>query len=175
MAGTSFGVRNVAVSVGLIAAIVLSATCHLTLAANVWIVEMDGAIGPASSDFFIRSLQRADEANVDLVIMRLDTPGGLDKSMRDMIKAILASRVPVATYVAPGGSRAASAGTYIMYASHIAAMAPATNIGSSTPVSIGGGGPFPMPQAPLIATRCLVSITRMAQISSKATRPLHWY
>ena len=131
------------------AAIVLLATCHLTLAANVWIVEMDGAIGPASSDFFIRSLQRADEANVDLVIMRLDTPGGLDKSMRDMIKAILASRVPVATYVAPGGSRAASAGTYIMYASHIAAMAPATNIGSSTPVSIGGGGsPFPMPQAP---------------------------
>ena len=81
-------------------------------------------------------------------MLQLDTPGGLDKSMRDMVKAILASRVPVATYVAPNGSRAASAGTYIAYASHIAAMAPATNIGSSTPVNLGGGGsPLPFPSS----------------------------
>ena len=116
---------------------------------QVWVVELEGAIGPASADYFIRALRRADEQGVNLLVLRLDTPGGLDKSMRDMIKAILASRVPVATYVAPNGSRAASAGTYIMYASHVAAMAPATNIGSSTPVSIGGeGSPLPLPTAP---------------------------
>ena len=114
-------------------------------AAKVWLLEIEGAIGPASTDHFIRALDDADEAQVDLLIVRLDTPGGLDKSMRDMIKALLASDTPVATYVAPNGARAASAGTYIMYASHIAAMAPATNIGSSTPVSIGGGSPLPLP------------------------------
>ena len=114
-------------------------------AAKVWLLEIEGAIGPASADHFIRALDDAEEAQVDLLVMRLDTPGGLDKSMRDMIKALLAADTPVATYVAPNGARAASAGTYIMYASHIAAMAPATNIGSSTPVSIGGGGLLPLP------------------------------
>ena len=123
---------------------------HRAAASDVWVVELDGAIGPASADYFMRALERADESAIDLLVLRLDTPGGLDKSMRDMIKAILASPVPVATYVAPNGSRAASAGTYIMYASHIAAMAPATNIGSSTPVNLGGegGSPFPFPGAP---------------------------
>ena len=115
-------------------------------AARVWLLDIEGAIGPASADHFIRTLDDAGEAGVDLLVLRLDTPGGLDKSMRDMIKALLASDTPVATYVSPNGARAASAGTYIMYASHIAAMAPATNIGSSTPVSIGGGSPLPFPQ-----------------------------
>lgn len=119
-------------------------------AAEIRVVGLQGAIGPAYADYFVRALERGEEEGIELLVLRLDTPGGLDKSMRDMIKAILASRVPVATYVAPNGSRAASAGTYIMYASHVAAMAPATNIGSSTPVSIGGegGSPFPIPGAP---------------------------
>ena len=117
-------------------------------ASTVWVVELETAIGPASADYFIRTLERADASQVDLLVLRLDTPGGLDKAMRDMVKAILASPVPVAAYVAPSGSRAASAGTYIMYASHVAAMAPATNIGSSTPVSVGGGSPLPWPGTP---------------------------
>lgn len=116
--------------------------------ANVWLLELDGAIGPATADYFMTSLKDAQDADADLFVVRLDTPGGLDKSMRDMIKAILASRIPVVTYVAPNGSRAASAGTYILYASHVAAMAPATNVGSSTPVSIGGPAPFPTAPTP---------------------------
>lgn len=122
-------------------------TTALASGQSVWVLELSGAIGPATADYFISNLHAAQRANAALFVMQLDTPGGLDRSMRDMIKAILASKVPVATYVAPNGARAASAGTYLLYASHIAAMAPATNVGSSTPVSIGGGGdsPFPMP------------------------------
>lgn len=111
---------------------------------HVRLIEIKGPIGPATSDFMVRNVQRAAEVPAELIILRLDTPGGLDAAMRDMVSAILASPVPVATWVAPGGARAASAGTYITYASHFAAMAPATNIGSSTPVSIGGSpAPFP--------------------------------
>ena len=133
----------------LCAVLLILSSAHV-VASDVWVIEVEGAIGPASADFFMRTLEDAEDAGVHLVVMRLDTPGGLDSSMRDMIKAMLASKVPIATYVAPNGSRAASAGTYIMYASHIAAMAPATNIGSSTPVSIGGGGSPPyLPRAHL--------------------------
>ena len=104
------------------------------------LLEVDGIIGPASSDFIVRGIEDAEAAGAPLVLIRMNTPGGLDSSMRDIIRKILASKVPVATYVAPPGSRAASAGTYIMYASHIAAMAPATNLGAATPVSLSPGG-----------------------------------
>ena len=116
---------------------------------RVVLLEVTGVIGPAVDDYVVRNLRHAEESGATLVILRMDTPGGLDTSMRDIIHEILDSQVPVVTYVAPAGARAASAGTYILYASHVAAMAPATNLGSATPVQVATPmSPASPPQQP---------------------------
>ena len=109
------------------------------------LIELEGPIGPASSDFVKRSLETAATRSAEVAILQIDTPGGLDTSMREIIKDILASPVPVAGFVAPQGAHAASAGTFILYATHVAAMAPATNLGAATPVPLGGERPAPKP------------------------------
>src|SRR6516162_2031936 len=109
------------------------------VAGRALLLEVDGVIGPPIADYIVHELAAARPDQFRLIIVQMNTPGGLDTSMRQIISAILASPVPVASYVAPNGARAASAGTYIAYASAIAAMAPGTNIGAATPVQLAGG------------------------------------
>jgi membrane-bound serine protease (ClpP class) len=111
---------------------------HANAAKRALALDINGAIGPAIADYVVRNLKSAQPSEVGIVVLRMNTPGGLDSSMREINAAILASSVPVATYVAPSGARAASAGTYIAYASSIAAMAPGTNIGAATPIQLRG-------------------------------------
>jgi membrane-bound serine protease (ClpP class) len=139
MAGRSLGVlAGFALALGgAIATVAAQDEPRHTEAGTAVVIEIRDAIGPATSNYFVRALEAARERDAQLIILQLDTPGGLDSAMRDMIRATLSSEVPVVTFVAPSGARAASAGTYLLYASHIAAMAPATNLGAATPVQIG--------------------------------------
>lgn len=105
------------------------------------ILKLDGPVTPASANYLAREIKEASDARKELVIIEIDTPGGLVDSMKTIIKAILASETPVATFVYPQGARSASAGLYIMYAAHVSAMAPSTNTGAATPVELGGGSP----------------------------------
>ena len=110
---------------------------------QVYLLDINGPIGPATRDYIVDGIEQSEANSAELIIIRIDTPGGLSESMRDIIKKILNSEIPVAAWVGPAGSRAASAGTYIMYACHISAMAPSTHLGAATPVPIGGGvNPF---------------------------------
>ena len=112
-------------------------------ASKVVVLEIDGAIGVATSDYLSSGIQHAKSVNADLIILNMDTPGGLVSSTRDMVKEILGSSIPLVAYVTPAGARADSAGTYILLASHIAAMTPTTHLGAATPVSLGGGDATP--------------------------------
>ena len=106
---------------------------------EIFIADLDGVISPASSSYLVRIVETAEEENAACVIFKIDTPGGLDMSMREITKSIMNADVPVVVYVSPKGARAASAGVFILYASHVAAMAPGTNVGAAHPVSMGGG------------------------------------
>ena len=140
-------------------------------AAPVLVLQVHDAIGPASASYILRGMSRAEASGAPLLVILLDTPGGLDTSMRQVIQAILAARVPVAVYVSPEGARAASAGTYILYAAHIAAMAPATTLGAATPVAIGMPGGERRPPAQEDKERTPADSGKPAQRGERGAAP----
>jgi membrane-bound serine protease (ClpP class) len=105
---------------------------------SIHLIKIDGVINPVATEYILESIEKAEDANVELLIIEMDTPGGLMVSMHDIVKGILGADVPIAVYVSPSGSRAGSAGVFITIAAHIAAMAPGTNIGSAHPVNMSG-------------------------------------
>ena len=121
-----------------LAVVTLAATFSVATAAPIVELEIKDGIGVATAEYLVSGIEHAEEMNAELVIINMDTPGGLMKPMREMVQKILASSVPVVTYVTPAGARADSAGTYILLASHIAAMSPTTHLGAATPVALGG-------------------------------------
>jgi membrane-bound serine protease (ClpP class) len=126
-------------------------------------ITIEGAINPVVTEFIIQSIEKAEDANAELLVIEMDTPGGLMASMHEIVKSILASEVPVAVYVAPSGSRAGSAGVFITMAAHIAAMAPSTNIGSAHPVNLGGGQDTSQVMAEKIINDAVASIRSVAE------------
>jgi len=123
------------VLISFVVLLILAASAHAD--GEVYIIRIEGLIGPVSSRYFVKTLERATSDGAHCLVVELDTPGGLDESMRDMVKAALNSRIPVIVYVYPSGARDASAGVFVTLAAHVAAMAPGTNIGAAHPVEIG--------------------------------------
>ena len=126
-------------------------------------ITIDGAINPVATEFIIQSIEEAEDANAELLVIELDTPGGLMASMHKIVKSILASEVPVAVYVSPSGSRAGSAGVFITMAAHIAAMAPSTNIGSAHPVNMQGESDSSSVMTEKIVNDAVASIRSVAE------------
>ncbi|WP_165482769.1 NfeD family protein [Legionella gresilensis] len=128
--------RQVLLWIYLLLAILLT-YIPVSMAAKIIELSVRGSIGPATADYLVRGISQAQ--NADLILILIDTPGGLDKSMRQIVQSILVSRTPIVAYVAPAGARAASAGTFLLYASTLAVMAPGTHLGAASPVSLTGG------------------------------------
>ena len=144
----------------------LPAAAH---SASVVVLDIDGAIGVPTADYLNSGLEHARSVDADLVVIRMDTPGGLVSSTRDMVQDILNSPIPVSIYVTPAGARADSAGTYLLLASHVAAMTPTTHIGAATPVSLTGDDVTPSPSSPLYP-----SLSQAWLLSCRAVDRAHW-